>query len=307
MPQTKQPAASPMGLWFAEHGRTLLWFVGGGAVVVLGVLYILSLLDEQVAGALLATLIIGIACAQAAGAMSEAAPNRGLAILALVFGIATFGAAMASAIPSLVPGEPAVRAALGKEGDSMELPSSTHGPIRVLVHGKLAGSEAGTASVDLDLGQQHLTAELNRTFSRARVGRRGSTTVVHEHDDEYLEANAGPDASRITLSTIHGALGGPVEVSVFSDPLPMRWEIALGAILLVLGSWLSASWGARSAGVTALTSALLFGILVRRMATPHAAVGPEFGALMISLFAAVFISTIVLTVLQRLVASRRTA
>src|SRR5262245_1869852 len=32
--QAKQRSTSNAGLWFAEHGRTVLWFVGGGAAVL---------------------------------------------------------------------------------------------------------------------------------------------------------------------------------------------------------------------------------------------------------------------------------
>lgn len=306
MPPAKRPSSpSHAGLWFAEHGRTLLWFIGGAAAVLLSALYILGLLDEQIAGALLATLVIGLASAQATAALVEAAPNRALGIGALLLGLACFGAAMGSALPALLPGEPAAHGGLREPGDSFQLPESATGAIRLLVHGKLAGSEAGNASIELDLGPQHLTAELNRSFSRARVGRRGSTSVMHEHNAEYLEAEAGPDARKLTLTGVRGSLGGPLEIAVFQDRLPMRGEIALACILLALGALLTARWGARSAGVTALTSALLFGILVHRMATPNAAVGPEFGALMISLFAAVFISTLAVTVMQRFAGAPR--
>ena len=304
-PKSKQQRQADS--WFAEHGRTLLWVLGAGGAALVAALHVLGLIEEQISGALLAIVIIGVACVRSVSALSDAAPNRGLSLLALAFGIALFAVATAAALPAVVPGDPAAHAVLRKDGDALQLPASVRGPIRLLVNGRIAGSEAGTASVDLDVGKQHLTAEISRSFARARVGRGGSTQVVNEHDAEYLEAEAGPDAASVTLSAIHGQLRGPVEVSVYTDLLPLRWELVLACVLLVLGAWISASWGARSAGVNALTVALLFGILVHRMATPTEAVGAEFGALLISLFCAVFISTIVLTVLERLVAARRAA
>ena len=312
MPPAKRPPAKPtplkpqQNLWYAEYveGR-LIWWIGLPLVVGLAALYILGVLDEQIASGLLATLVIAIACLQAMRALLEAARTqlqRGLAVALVVTG---FAAAMASAMLALMPGTPAVHGTLQKEGDSLQLPAAAHGPIRLLIHGRVAGREPGSADIALEIGHDQVHGEITRTQSRARLGRRGSATVLHEHNTEFLEANAASDAKSVTLTAIRGTLGGGLDVDVFPDPLPMLAEIVLGAVLLVLTALLTASAGARSAGVTALSCALLFGILVHRMATPDAAVGPEFGALLVSAFAGLVLSTLLVAVAQKLVETRR--
>lgn len=278
---------------------------GRGALIfvvltgLLAILYWAGVLEEGIAAALFAAAVILGCCAFGAARLADASIRNGVAI-AIAAAVAVVAAI--PVIQTLYPGRPAAHGRVLKPGDGFDLPQAAHGPVRVLLHGKLGGQGASAADVVLDLdGHGSLHGQLTRTLNRARVGRRGTGMVVHEHNSEYIGAEVPAEAHRMTLRQLQGTLTGPLDVSVFPERVPMPIELALCALLLLLAAGLCARAHASSAAAGALGCALAFGIMVSRMASPDEAVGPEFGALFVSIVCATLAAAVLVAALGRVV------
>jgi hypothetical protein len=245
-------------------------------------------------------VIVGC-CGYGLSKLLDVVASRALAGTIVALGLATIAVAMIPVVQTLLPGAPVAKARMLKPGDALALPDSTRGAVRVLVHGNLAGRGAAVADIVLDLdGRGKLYGQLSRTLDQARVGRRGHTMVEHDHNSEYIVTELPAGVHRLSLDRIDGAVAGAVEVSVFPDRLPLPIEIALACLLVLLASALAARMDAPRASVGGLVCALGFGIMVSRMATPDEAVGPEIGALFISLLGGGLIALITVWLMRKL-------
>jgi hypothetical protein len=297
-----KPPVSKFGHFYDEHLRKRVPLFAAGLAGLLVVLYWLGLLRERDGGIALASLVIAYSCVYGVAKLLEAHSNRALTLIVVALGLLTAALSFAPVMKTLLPGAPAAHGLLQAPGDKLELPPDLHGPVRLFFHAKLAGQGASEATVALDMdGQGDVEGHLSRTLTRARVGRRGNTTVVREHNGQYVDAYLSPKVHSLSLTRIDGTLTGPLEVSVFRDPLSLWPEIGLAIVLILLSAALAARMEARLSSVGGLACALTFGILVSRMVTPDEAMGAEFGALFVSVMAAGLLAAVSVGLLQKVV------
>jgi hypothetical protein len=245
--------------------------------------YALGLMSERVAALLFAVVFLGACCFYAVKSLSESAPHTWEVAAAVALGLATLALTFVPVATALLPGSPATSGTLAAPGDSILIPESVRGEARILVHGVPAGHTEAHVRATLRVGNEQFEAHVNRDLTRRRVGRRGRATVAVESDSEYLSVRIPPTVDQIFLDGISGELHGPLQISVFVDRIPLRAELWAAGALLVLAALIDIAFRGSGVGVGATACALVFGLIVSRVATPDVAVRQEIGALFVAL------------------------
>ncbi len=273
---------SGFSLWYEDYlqGRALpIIGLGGGALMVL--LYFTGVIPEWIAALLLAAGIVLGACGYAFKHLFDAARTSGETAMALGLTILVAIVAGIPVVTTLLPGTPRAEGNVHAAGETIKLPADARGSVRILLHGRVAGSGTADADIVLAVGDQHLSGHFSRKPQSVRIGRRGRGTVMREHNSQFLITTIPDDVDQIKVESVKGKLAEPIAVQVFPDFLPTGMELGLGLTLLVLGSALAARFGANSNGPGALGLTLLFAVMIHRIATPEIAIQPEMGSLVI--------------------------
>lgn len=297
-----RPGRAPSGfqLWFEEHLDGRVVPAGGiAAVAILVLMYMVGYLPERVAAFLVASAVVLVACGYAARRLLESSRTASETILALFVSCAAFVTAGIPIATALLPGPPEAKGALERKGDSLVLPTTVRGPIRILMHGTLEGAGPAQADVTLGAGAERLLGHITRKKRSVRIGRRRAT-VLREHNSQYLFANLANGVDRLIVQDMRGPLRGPLEVSVFVEPLPLSAEIGIALLLLCVAAALTARSGSGGSSAAALGTALFFGLIVHRLASPEEAVRPEIGALILSTISGASAGSIMTSVARRL-------
>jgi hypothetical protein len=279
--EQKKKELSGVALWYEEHLRGKFSLVGIFVVfVALAIAYFVGLLPEHLAGMALALMLILVCCGYAGFALLHASRSNLEGALAL--GLAVLGAvvALGPVVSTLMPGKPVAHGTLSAPGDSLPLPPQVR-HIRVLMHAEFGGASASTVDVTLDAGAGGMSGHLERSVSHGRIGRRGQGTMVDEHNSVFMDGDVG-GSHVLKLADVKGNAGGGLEVNVFSQWFPFTLLCVAAGLLALFGAGLAGRFGLGAPPAAALGAALVFGIMVYRMATPDTAVRSEVGALMIA-------------------------
>lgn len=286
-------------LWYEEGGRD---YLGLGAVVVfvltVVLLYFFGAISEQVVGlgiALLALLGAG------GFALVRFLREGESGAMRTVGGVVSVIAALLGTVmvaTSLIPGKPLASGELLQEGDSLTLPSGAPRTVRLLLHGSVRG--LGNADVVLAVDEVRLEGHFSKDQRQGRVGRRTRGPIASEHSSEFLSASLTHPARRVQLRSLRGQLDGPLQVRVFSDPLPAPWAWGVGGALFFLATLLAARRSEVTAAAGAVGGIVIFGIMTHQLATPESAVRAEFGALILALIVAGVLSALFPWLFRRL-------
>lgn len=268
-----------MSEWFEEHRGTVMGFAVVGVLVALIAMYFTDILPEQAAGLLLGAAAVVGCFLFTVRALLEHASGRGARGAVIGVAIATVLVSGWLVYSTLEPGAPVVHGQLAAQGDSLSLGDEGHGRLRMLLHGKPAGAGAEEVEATLALGDKLVQGHISRSITHGRSRRGRSGTVVTEHDSEYVEIDVPDGASEITLRNLKGSLTGPLEVSLFRQPIPFLAEEIAAALVVLAAALIAARLRAGPNGVAAVGTAVVFGIGVYRYATPAQAVRPEIGSL----------------------------
>jgi hypothetical protein len=182
---------------------------------------------------------------------------------------------------TVAPGEPMAQGTLERPGDSLSLPEGAGGPVRLWVKGNLGGQGAAVVHFTLNAAGENAHGKLSRTLSSGRVGRRGRTEIVQEHNSVLVATALGSGEPKLRLNDLEGPLNGPLHVEVFRDYWPARWDIVIAVLVLLAVAALSVRLGATTAPASLAGATLAAGIAAYYFATPDAAVRPEIGALIL--------------------------
>ncbi len=281
-PRAPKPLRVPS--WYEEHlSGPLLPIIATAAAGLLVGSYTLGLISERVAALLFALVFLGACCFYAVKSFSESAPRGWEVGVAVTLGLATLALTFVPVVTALLPGSPVVQGTLAAPGDSILVPESGRGAVRILVHGVPAGHAAAHVQATLQVGDQRFDAHVERDLTQRRVGRRGRATVAMESDSEYVSVRIPSTVDRIVLDSIRGDLDGPLKISVFVERIPLRAELWAAGVLLVLAALIDVAFRGSGVGVGATACALVFGLVVSRVATPDVAVRQEIGALFVAL------------------------
>lgn len=298
---TDPAAPPPLALWLEDvlSGIALPMMVVV-ALAATGGLYLTGVLPE---GTTAAVLITVLTLAAGAAVLRPALSGRSDPLSRRLVGAAAAATVVLAAVPALAtvhPGRPVVEGDLGATGDRLPLPPGTPGRARLLVHATLPAAGVPRATFVLGGARPPVEGHLERTISYARVGRGGRAAVPHDHSSAFLEANLS-DAPAVVLSALGGETAGPLHVSVYRDLLPRPAHLLLALLALALAAVAQARMRRGNAAAFA-GMALAFGLLVTENATPDAAVGPTFGAILLGAFAGAVAGAIAGWLARRLVA-----
>ncbi len=277
----KEPATAV--LWYADHLRGKLAPLT--ILLVLGVvvaLYLSDLIPENVAGVLLGGVVIVAGCGYAAYALLQSTRTNLGGALVVGLGLLATGVALGPVISTLAPGRPLAHGVLSAPGQSLPLPDSLSGAVRLLVRADFGTVTASAVDITFGLGAERVVSHLDRSVRQARIGRRGTGTVVEEHNSQYVSGVVPAGVHELVLGDVRGSAPGGVEVNVFRTWVPYLFLCIIAGALLLAGAMVAGRLRAGPAAPAALAAALLFGLAVYRLATPDAAVRSELGALLVS-------------------------
>ena len=171
-------------------------------------------------------------------------------------------------------------------GESIAVPPSAAGAVRLLVSGKLPDRGEPSASFTIEGTTPAVEGKLDRTYGYARVGRSGRARVAHDHTSDYYPARLPDGARSLTLARLSGQLGSRLAVAVYREPIPVAggpWVLAAVALLLACAA--DARLGQKNNLSVAAGMALAFALLVTYNATPATAVGPTVGGVVLGALA----------------------
>jgi hypothetical protein len=258
----------------------IIWaFVAVSAALIAGVA---MLGDERQLGAIVASVIILGAVGHGLAPLLQLASNKLASALVVAGGLLAIGCALVPILEGLGLGEPLAQGQLSAVGDTLALPSSAAGPLRVLVHVP-APKDPARIHIELQGGATTLAAELDSTLTTVRLGRRGHGKRLVQNDSELIDTTLASGVSSLALKSVSGPITGPVTVEVFREWLPDWSLFALaGALILGLAS-IGAMTTAGTRPAAGIACALVFGLMAHRTVTPDHAVRPEVGALFVAL------------------------
>jgi hypothetical protein len=280
----RRPLPSPTRLFLEEHLKGRLPAIALAATaLVLAVLYWSDVLPDRVAAALMASAVIAGGCGLAAGTLLAAARSqidRWAAVILLTILAATVGWPLATA---LFPGTPAARFAAVHPGDSMRLPPSVRGPVRVLASAGSAQVGLFSCRPELTIGSQTEQLDLHRQLEAVRVGRRGRGTAMRDHTSAYAHGVLTDASDRLVVVGDTGSQTCTLELDVFLDRIPLSVEAGVVAALLLVLAAVAARSGAGPLPTVCAGVAAVFSLIAVGGATPEAAVRPAVGALLAGL------------------------
>ncbi|MCA9520077.1 MAG: hypothetical protein KC609_03860 [Myxococcales bacterium] len=305
MKKNKRHVPSTYEIWYADNieGRALP-IVGVILAILFVVAYFFGWLPERFAGLIIAAVVVLGGAGAAAIALLGKDPPKNLRNAAIAVVLV---AGIVAAIPifsTLVPGSPVARGELLAPGQSLELPKGLSGPIRIFLHGELQGTGPANARITFDIGSSRVIGKLSRTEQRFRTGRRGTGTSLQDHTSEYLSASVPPDAHTLALRDVHGALIGGVHVDVYSELVSFRTAVVLDAVFLLAVAFIAGKLGATGFAAGSVGVAMIFGLLIYRLATPDSVVRPEIGAFVIALVAGMLVGGLLTYLTRRFVGPR---
>lgn len=291
----------PLALWLDDAlSGIALPMMALVALAATGGLYLAGVLAEDVTAAVLIAIA---ALAAGAAVLRPALSGRVDPLTRRLTAAAAVVTLLLAGVPALAtvhPGQPEVEGELAAPGDRLPLPPGSPGRARLLVHANLPAAGVPTATFVLGGANPPVRGHLERTISYARVGRGGRAAVPHDHSSAFLEANLS-GSSAIVLNTLGGETDGPLHVSVYRDLLPRAAHVLLALAGLALAAVAEARLR-RGSGAAFAGMALAFGLLVTENATPDAAVGPTFGAVLLGGFTGALAGSIAGWLAKRLVA-----
>lgn len=273
----------PLALWLEDVlSGIALPMMAVVALAAAGGLYLSGVLSESAtAGVLITIAALAAGLAVLRPALSGRADPLSRRLVTAAAGLTLIVAAV-PALATVHPGRPVAEGDLSATGDALPLPPETPGRARLLVHATLPATGVPRAAFKLGGANPPVQGHLERTISYARVGRGGRAAVPHDHSSAFLEANLS-GVPAIVLSALDGETAGPLHVSVYRDLLPRPLHLLLALAALALAAVAEARMRRGSAAAFA-GMALAFGLLVTENATPDAAVGPAFGAILLGAF-----------------------
>jgi hypothetical protein len=253
------------------------WLDPKGVFIVVVLLFFLvgfGAVSDAVAATMLA-MWLTIVTARYVYAEADRVPRAGR--VALVGGTAAL--MLVPLLATLVPGPELLDAQL-PEGGHVEIPSDVEGPVRVMVHGDIAGS--GQASVKFRLRGlgAPVSGKLERKIGRARVGRR-RVSEAQLHNTQLLSGTVGPKHD-LTMEMARGAIAGPLRVVLFREWWPQRHELILGGLMLLATLFLALRKRTAANLVPVVVAVTAFGVFAYRWITPDLAFRPEVGALVVA-------------------------
>jgi len=252
-----------------------------GVAVALIVGYFAGFVSEDVAGVLIVLTFAGLVTAYVARSLLDAVQGAVGRALSVVAALGVLVLAVMPALLTIVPGESVATASITAAGDNVPLPEGVSGPVRLLVHGQLGGG--GTAEVDfrLDGTVAPVKGALSRSSSTARVGRRGSATVAHERNTEYVDAVIPAGQRFLKVTSLTGPLVGELHLTLFRERWPMWADVSVAAAVLLLIAALAARFRLDSGLVAGAGAALGFGAMAHEYITPDSAARPAIGAIIV--------------------------
>lgn len=276
-------APSTFTLWLDEAlSGWILPVAALAAVAVVGLLYLTGLAGED-ATATVVVLAVGLVAALFLVRPALNPRLEGSArTLAIAAALATAVATLVPSLRTVRPGEPMFSGDLGQVGESIPVPPSGAGAVRLLVSGKLPDRGEPSASFAIEGTTPTVEGKLDRTYGYARVGRGGRTRVAHDHTSDYYPARLPDGARALTLTRLSGQLGSRLSVAVYREPMPIAggpWLLAAVALLLACAA--DARLGQKNNLSVTAGMALAFALLVTYNATPAAAVGPTGGGVVL--------------------------
>ena len=280
-------APSTFTLWLDEAlSGWIVPLAAIAAVALAGLLYLTGFAGED-ATATVVVLGVGIVATlflvRPALDPRRDASARALAVAAA---LATALATLLPALRTVRPGDPMFAGDLGQVGESIAVPPSAAGAVRLLVSGKLPDRGEPSASFTIEGTTPAVEGKLDRTYGYARVGRSGRARVAHDHTSDYYPARLPDGARSLTLARLSGQLGSRLAVAVYREPIPVAggpWVLAAVALLLACAA--DARLGQKNNLSVAAGMALAFALLVTYNATPATAVGPTVGGVVLGALA----------------------
>jgi hypothetical protein len=276
-----KPAQSSFTAFLEEHlsGRLLpLGLLVLAAALV--VLYLLDLLPERWAGALLTVAVVLGASGLLASRLMPAARTAAGTLVVLAISAAVAFVAAAPILGDIFPGTPVAQATMRQVGDSMPLPAMVQGPVRVLAKTQPRGGGVTSCHLELAIGARTVPLDLGREMQSVRLGRRGRGTVLREHTTAYAHGSLTGGEHAVKLVHRAGSQDCDVALSLFRDQLPLGLQAGLAAGLVLIVAALGARARAGAVPAVAAGVALAFGLIAVVAATPSAVVRPAIGAML---------------------------
>ena len=301
-PQREAPAPSSLSLWMEESlPGWLLPVVLIAVVVGGGAMYIFDIIPERFTALVLAAGVAIGGAGYVARDLSSASRNPVGRMASVALGLVIFGLTLVPAVVTIAPGEPVTTGAVKAEGDKIHLPPGVDGRVRLLVHGRLGGAGEATVSFDLQAGDTTIPGKLERTQSTMRAGRRGYSTVSHEHNSDFLSAVIPTGATELTQARLEGNLASDLEIQVYPDRWPVLLDTILALVALAIVAALAARQNVKSSAAAIAGLALGFGLLVEILATPDVAVRAQIGALILSAIGGSVVGTLFNSLAKRFI------
>jgi hypothetical protein len=276
-------STSSVSLWLDEVlSGWILPVVGLVVIAIVGGLSLVGMASEE-ATATAVVLVVGVGVGlYLARRALDAKRDVGSRALAAVAAALTLVSVLVPALATVHPGEPLFSGELQEVNETVPVPSTISGDLRLLVSGSLP--QVGEPSVNFTLvgPADPIEGRLQRTFSYARVGRSGRERVAHDHTADFYPARIPPGTTAIKLDRLQGTLASPLRVSAYREPLPLPggpWILAVVTILVA--SLADARLGLKNDLSVWSGMALAFGLLVTYNATPATAFGPAFGGVIL--------------------------
>lgn len=255
--------------------------------------------DERQLGAAVAIAVVCGAVGYGLTPLLRMASNKLAVAIVVACGVLAAGCALLPIFEGLGLSAPLARAELSKVGDTMTLPASASGPLRVLVHVP-PPSEAARIHVQLQSGETQLSAELDSSVTSVRLGRRGRGQRLVQNDSQFIDTVLPSSVAPLALKSVSGPLTGPVTVEVYREWVA-DWTLFALAGALVLGlAAVSALSGAGTSPAGGIACALVFGLMAHRSVTPEHALRPELGALFVAVVLGVFGGALLTLMIERL-------
>lgn len=251
-------------------------------VVIMGVGYISGALSDAVVGLVLAAVVGIAASGRATATLLDYAGTPATRAGVLVFAALTVALAVVPIALTIYPGTPVAAGVLDSPGDTLPLPESVSGPVRVFVHGAI--SVAGSTTVEFELGgfTGPVDGKLQRTVSTARVGRSGSSQQATERNSEFLDARLASGAHALKLERVDGPVAGGLDVRVYNDRFPLWLDVAVAALTLIGIALLGVRLGVGTDTLVAAGVAVAFGAVGHEFVTPDSIVRPLVGAAIVA-------------------------
>jgi hypothetical protein len=300
--QQESKAPSSLSLWLEDAVPG--WLLPLALVTVVvggGALYIFDLIPERFTALVLAGGVAIGGAGYVTRDLSSGARNQLGRAASLAAGVVIFGLTLVPAIMVIVPGEPLATGSFKAEGEKIKLPPGVDGRVRLLVHGRLGGAGEATLSFDLKAGDTTIPGKLERTQSNVRAGRRGTSTVSHEHNSDFLSAAIPAGVSELTLTRLEGNLAGELEIQIFRDHWPVSLDAIMALLALAVVAALAARQNVKSSATAIAGLALGFGLLVEVLATPDVAVRAQIGALILAAIGGSVVGTVFNSLAKRFV------